>query len=108
MSYIKLMSTRGNPQGNLAPVLDSGISNGERRRQIATFFRERRQASGLSLEQVAMAIGHVEATQLQGYESAIDPIPLDMIFALTNVLNIPPEDVMNLIYDAYNENHDDC
>jgi transcriptional regulator with XRE-family HTH domain len=101
------MNTRDNPKASFATARNPEISSVERRRQIAAFFRERRLASGLTIEQVAKAVGQLEAERLDAYETAIDPIPLDMIFALTNVLNIAPEDVMNLIYDVYNENQDE-
>ena len=91
----------------LAIAKNPEVLRGKRHQRIAAFFRERRLASGLSLEQVATSIEHVEVSELEGYEAGISPIPLDLIFALTNVLNIAPEDVMNLIYDAYNENQND-
>lgn len=75
----------------------------ERRWKIAAFFREHRLLSGMSVEQAATAIDLEDASVLVAYEAAVDPIPLDMIFALTNLLNIPPEDTMNLVHDVYGD-----
>ena len=73
----------------------------EPRWRIAKFFRDHRVSSGLSLEAAALALGLDDSATLLAYESGIDSIPLDMIFALTNLLNIPPEDTMNLIHDSF-------
>lgn len=74
-----------------------------RRELIASFFRKHRLASGLSEQQVAHDLGLESVETLRAYEAGTEAIPLDEIFALTNLLNIPPEDVLALIYDTYSQ-----
>lgn len=78
---------------------DAGESSG----QIAEFFRRHREAAGLSPEMVAKELGLNSTDELLAYENGTQRIPLDEIFALTNVLNISPEDVLTLIHDVYNQ-----
>lgn len=73
----------------------------KQRGEIAEFFRVRRLAAGISIEDTARELGLDDPGVLVAFESAREPIPLDMIFALTNYLNIPPEDTLNLIYDLH-------
>lgn len=68
--------------------------------RLAMFFKERRFASGLSQGQVALAL-ELSPDEFQHFETGQRPIPLDDIFCLTNLLNIPPEDVLSLIFDTY-------
>lgn len=81
----------------------SGAERNELRRTIAAFFRERREATGMTLEQVATSLPGSDVEQLRAYESGTEAIPLDLIFSLTNLYNIPPEDTLNLIHDVYGE-----
>lgn len=74
-----------------------------RRIQIATFFKERRLGAGLTQAQVVQGLGLESIALLQSYEDGSQPIPLDDVFSLTNLLNVPPEDVMALIYDVYSQ-----
>jgi transcriptional regulator with XRE-family HTH domain len=71
------------------------------RRRIAKFFRDKRLEGGLTIEQTAQSLGFAGTSEILAYESAEVAIPLDEIFTLTNILNIPPEDVLALIHDAY-------
>lgn len=71
-------------------------------KRVAEFFRVHRLSSGQSQQQVVDALGLESLELLQRYESGETPIPLDDIFALTNLLNVPPEDVLGLIFDIYN------
>lgn len=74
-----------------------------RRHQIAAFFKERRLQAGLTEAQVVLALGLESVELLHEYEAGTKPISLDDIFTLTNLLNIPPEDVLALIYDVYSQ-----
>ena len=70
--------------------------------KVASFFRARRVAAGLSQAQVALELGLTSASLLDDYELGKKSIPLDEIFALTNILNIPPEEVIDLVQDMFN------
>ena len=72
-----------------------------RRSQIAIFFRNHRLEAGLSAEVVARDLGLESAALLLAYENGAEAIPLDEVFGLTNLLNIAPEDVLELIYDVH-------
>lgn len=74
----------------------------EFRKSIASFFRDRREACKMTLQQTAELSG-VTVEQLEKYEAGAEAMPLDLIFSLTNLYNIPPEDTLNLIYDVYGE-----
>lgn len=65
---------------------------------IARFFKARRLASGLTLQQVSEALRLRDPEVVRRYEVGEIGIPLDDIFALTNLLNVPPEEVMALIF----------
>ncbi len=73
----------------------------ERRVQIGTFFRNAREQAGLTPEAVAKELELDSTAILLAYESGRSSMPVDDIFALTNVLNIPPEDVMDLVHELY-------
>jgi hypothetical protein len=40
---------------------------------------------------------------LEAYESGAEAIPLDEIFALTNLLNIAPAEILLLIQNVYSQ-----
>jgi hypothetical protein len=71
------------------------------RQKVGQFFRDRRLAAGQSVKHVASELGLQSHELLNDYETGAQPMPLDTIFALTNILNIPPEDVIELIMDLY-------
>lgn len=81
---------------------DGDAVDHQRQIHVARFFQSRRIESGQSIETLARCLGHADATTLTAYENGSLAIPLDEIFALTNYLNIPPEDVFGLIFDLYN------
>jgi transcriptional regulator with XRE-family HTH domain len=81
--------------------LTSSVLSHDRRQPLAAFFRKHRIASGLTIEEIAKGMGLEDSATLVSYESAQQPIPLDMIFSLTNFLNISPDEVLNLIYDLH-------
>jgi transcriptional regulator with XRE-family HTH domain len=73
----------------------------ERRVQIGAFFRQRRLGADLSMEMVAKELELESPEVLLAYETGKVSIPVDDIFALTNLLNVPPEDVMELVHELY-------
>lgn len=73
----------------------------DRRREIARFFRKHRLRAGLSIEETARAAEIPDATTLLEYEHAVQPIPLEDIFSLTNVLNIAPDAVLTLVHELF-------
>ena len=81
-------------------------SNSEQRRRetIGGFFRARRIVAGLSEIEVTTSLELETPGILVAYETGRTPIPLEDIFALTNLLNIAPEDVLALIHGVYSEN----
>lgn len=68
--------------------------------RVGRFFQTRRQLAGYTLEALAMELG-IETSLLHAYECGSTAIPLDDIFTMTNLLNIPPEDVLTLINDVF-------
>jgi transcriptional regulator with XRE-family HTH domain len=87
---------------NVSPALAaSPESEADRRSKIGSFFRARRLSANLSPETVAQELELESATVLLAYESGRASMPVDDIFALTNLLNIPPEDVMELVHELY-------
>lgn len=73
----------------------------ERRHQIGNFFRMRRLEAGVSAETVAKELELASTDVLMAYETGRVSMPVDDIFALTNLLNIPPEEVMELVHELY-------
>ena len=69
--------------------------------QIGAFFKDRRLESGLSADFVAQELGLPNRELLLAYEDGTEPVPLDEIFVLTNLLNVAPNDVLALIYDIH-------
>ncbi len=61
------------------------------------FFRERRIRALLTEEEVSNYLG-VSVQMLRAYELGLSPIPLDNVYALSNCLNIPPDEVMELFH----------
>ncbi len=73
----------------------------DRSRRLGDFFRSHRQSEGLTLEQVTTALELESIEVLVGYESGRLAMPLEDVFALTNLLNVAPEDVMDLVHSLY-------
>lgn len=67
--------------------------------EIGLFLRHYRELAGLDLAQVAQLI-EIEPAELSRYEAGELNIPLDYVFALSNVLNIPPEEVVRVFFEA--------
>lgn len=76
-----------------------------RREAIGAFFRQQRMLAGLSIEETATLLDIEPPGLLNRYESGALSIPLDEIFALTNLLNIAPERVMTLIQNVFSSSH---
>ena len=83
------------------PPENTARSAFQSRKAIGQFFRDYRIAQGLQLERVAKDLGLAHASQLEAYESGAEAIPMDEIFALTNLLNISPSEVLSLIQNVY-------
>lgn len=70
------------------------------RLKFASFFRQHRLDLNMSLEQVRDSLNLKSTEDVIAYESGARPIPLEDMFSLTNLLNIPPEEVLALIVDT--------
>lgn len=79
----------------------AGDESRSRGKEIGAFFRRRRLETGLSVETVTQELGLPSEDLLLKYENGVESFPLDEIFALTNLLNIPPHDVLVLIDKVY-------
>jgi transcriptional regulator with XRE-family HTH domain len=67
---------------------------------LGQFFRESRINSGLSIEELSGRLGDIDAQTLHSYESSETPIPLEDVYALTNTLNLSPEEVLRRVAAA--------
>jgi hypothetical protein len=85
-----------------SPSTDSMGACQQRGSKIATFFQAHRIAAGLDQAKVALELGLPSVSVLEDFESGKKAIPLDEIFALTNILNIPPEEVRDLVQELFN------
>lgn len=72
----------------------------ERLSRLGEFFKSHRLTSGLSVEEVAQLL-ELETSVYAGYEDGLHSMPLEDVFALTNLLNIAPEEVMDLVHELY-------
>jgi transcriptional regulator with XRE-family HTH domain len=63
---------------------------------LGDFFRQSRVSQERTLEEVAASVG-LSAFELDRYEQNRCEIPFDMVFALSNVLNIRPNEVIQLM-----------
>lgn len=94
------------PRGSDLPPLRSRIQTRIKSRisdadkALVKLFQLRRMQLGMSLTTLAKEIGIISAPDLRKIESGEMPLPLDIIFGLTNALSLDPQDVMNLIYDS--------
>lgn len=73
----------------------------ERRRSLGAFFRSHRLENKMSEEEVAEALELASTDIVLGYETGRIAMPLEDVFSMTNLLNVPPEDVMDLIHKLY-------
>ena len=86
---------------NVSETSVSPAVEAERRRRLGDFFRSHRVASGMSVEQVATDLELSSVDVLVDYETGQLSMPLEDVFALTNLLNIAPEAVMDLVHTLY-------
>ncbi len=75
-------------------------SEQDRLRRLGSFFKSYRLKAGLSVENVAQALELTPSTYIS-YEDGQHSMPLEDVFALTNLFNIAPEEVMDLVHDVY-------
>lgn len=68
-------------------------------RNIGLFLRHYRELAGLSLAEVSGLV-EVNQEELARHEAGEASVPLDLIFALSNVLNIPPDEVVRAFFEA--------
>lgn len=68
--------------------------------RIAEFFKKYRISSNHSLEEVVRLAELGSIVELEEYESGARKIPLDVCFALLNLYNTPPDEVLELFYEV--------
>ncbi len=68
------------------------------KKKAGNFFRGHRIRCGLNATAVVQHLGLSEA-QLHDYEVGKNAIPLNLVFQMTNLYNIPPDEVVVLFYD---------
>lgn len=68
-------------------------------RRLGAYFHAHRLALGVSEMSVVHALDLCSLETLIRYEAGRAVIPLEDVYALTNLLNLAPEDVMDLIYE---------
>ena len=73
----------------------------ERRRNLGGFFRAHRLKNLISEEDMAAALELPVVETIMAYESGRLAMPLEDVYAMTNLLNLAPEDVMALIHGLY-------
>lgn len=71
-----------------------------RLRRLGEYFKGYRLKSGLSEEQVSQAL-ELKPGVYNRYEAGVLSMPLEDVFALTNLFNIVPEEVMDLVHSLY-------
>lgn len=72
----------------------------KRRKVLAGFFRHHRLKAGLDLAQVAEALELENVETVRAYEAGELDWPLEDLFTLSNLFNIPPDDVVALIFEV--------
>lgn len=75
----------------------------QRKVRMGAFFQTHRINAGIGIEVVANALEFDDLDMVRQIESGEKAIPIDDVFVLTNVLNIPPDDVAQLIHDVFNK-----
>lgn len=76
----------------------ASIDGTARLAKLGDFFRQQRVAAGLTEDAVVRALELESIETLRGYETGEIAIPLEDIFSLTNLLNVSPEEVMDLVH----------
>lgn len=69
--------------------------------EIGTLMASYREKAGMSADELARLVGVDSGDTLLKYEAGQTEIPLDVIFAVSNELAIPPEEIINLVQDCY-------
>jgi transcriptional regulator with XRE-family HTH domain len=67
--------------------------------RIGNFFRDFREQSEMDPEFIVAELGLVSTSRLFEYESGNVQIPLEDLFAMANLYNIPPDVVVRFLYD---------
>lgn len=65
--------------------------------QIGSYFKAKREEALLSIDALSKAT-HISSELILKYESGESQFHLEDIFAMSNVLNIDPSDIMELFY----------
>lgn len=65
-------------------------------KNLGEFFKECRVEAHRTLEEVASSL-EIPMTDLRDYETGVRDLPFDMVFALANVLNIRPNEVIRIV-----------
>lgn len=71
--------------------------------EIGALIESYRKRAGISADHLAKLIGVESGELMLKYESGQLEIPLDVIFAASNELGIPPEEVVVLMQTSYVE-----
>ena len=66
---------------------------------MGAFFRYKRLAAGISEKQVCHYLGLPSEMTLRSYEAGKASIPLNQMYALSNCLNIAPDEIMDLMHN---------
>jgi len=72
----------------------------QRLRRVGEFFKSYRLSAGLTEEQVTQTL-ELKPGVYNRYEAGLLSMPLEDVFALTNLFNIAPEEVMDLVHSLY-------
>jgi transcriptional regulator with XRE-family HTH domain len=66
---------------------------------IGAFFRSHRLRAGITLEAASTHLELSSPLALEAYESGKNDIPVERIFVLANLYDIPPDEVVVLFYE---------
>lgn len=72
-------------------------------RLLGDFFRRHREAAGLSLADATFEADLEDSALLDAFEQGTKPIPLEFVFCLTNLYNIPPEETLLMMFDLHGD-----
>jgi hypothetical protein len=67
-------------------------------RALGNFFRKRREAAGYSISAVTDELDLKSPAILESFEQGSTPMPLEMVFVLTNLYNIAPEEILFMMF----------
>jgi hypothetical protein len=63
---------------------------------LGSFFKSKRLEAGIAIEAVAEYL-EVSPLEFEAYESGVKSIPLNRVYALSNFLNISPEEITRMV-----------